>query len=96
MLLSLHLAAFVYHGFLTHAECDHLTKIGDQRVRGRLDQPCTAGGGNMSGEVGRVTCVGPLFSPLVTMQVHRSLVVDAKTGGSTTDDIRTSYGAAFG
>ena len=34
--------------------------------------------------------------PLSNMQVTRSLVVDAKTGASKTDDIRTSYGAAFG
>jgi hypothetical protein len=31
-----HAAAFVYHGFLTHAECDHLTTIGDQRVSWHL------------------------------------------------------------
>lgn len=29
-------------------------------------------------------------------QVSRSLVVDAATGASKTDDIRTSFGAAFG
>ncbi|KAJ9507566.1 hypothetical protein QJQ45_019368 [Haematococcus lacustris] len=51
--------AFVYHNFLTHAECDHLVDIGDKRV-------------------------------------SRSMVVDAKTGSSKLDDIRTSYGAAFG
>ena len=37
-----------------------------------------------------------LRPPLSNMQVTRSLVVDAKTGASKTDDIRTSYGAAFG
>eukprot|EP00195_Chlamydomonas_chlamydogama_P016075 CAMPEP_0202891768 /NCGR_PEP_ID=MMETSP1392-20130828/1746_1 /ASSEMBLY_ACC=CAM_ASM_000868 /TAXON_ID=225041 /ORGANISM="Chlamydomonas chlamydogama, Strain SAG 11-48b" /LENGTH=285 /DNA_ID=CAMNT_0049575621 /DNA_START=353 /DNA_END=1210 /DNA_ORIENTATION=+ len=41
------------------AECDHLVKIGNQRV-------------------------------------SRSLVIDSKTGASKLDDIRTSYGAAFG
>ncbi|GFH09339.1 Fe2OG dioxygenase domain-containing protein, partial [Haematococcus lacustris] len=51
--------AFVYHNFLTHAECDHLVDIGNKRV-------------------------------------SRSMVVDAKTGSSKLDDIRTSYGAAFG
>ncbi len=50
---------FVYHNFLTIAECDHLVKIGQQRV-------------------------------------SRSMVVDSKTGQSKLDDIRTSYGAAFG
>ncbi|GIL89928.1 hypothetical protein Vretimale_17939 [Volvox reticuliferus] len=51
--------AFVYHNFLTEAECDHLVMLGTQRV-------------------------------------SRSLVVDSKTGQSKLDDIRTSYGAAFG
>ncbi|KAG2449396.1 hypothetical protein HYH02_005546 [Chlamydomonas schloesseri] len=51
--------AFVYHNFLSEAECDHLTDIGNKRV-------------------------------------SRSLVVDSKTGQSKLDDIRTSYGAAFG
>ncbi|EFJ51369.1 hypothetical protein VOLCADRAFT_120451 [Volvox carteri f. nagariensis] len=51
--------AFVYHNFLTSAECDHLVQIGTQRV-------------------------------------SRSLVVDSQTGQSKLDDIRTSYGAAFG
>ncbi|PNW77989.1 hypothetical protein CHLRE_10g459900v5 [Chlamydomonas reinhardtii] len=51
--------AFIYHNFLSEAECDHLTDIGNKRV-------------------------------------SRSLVVDSKTGQSKLDDIRTSYGAAFG
>ncbi|KAG1660221.1 hypothetical protein FOA52_005090 [Chlamydomonas sp. UWO 241] len=51
--------AFLFHNFLTVAECDHLVDIGTKRV-------------------------------------ERSLVVDAKTGSSRLDDIRTSFGAAFG
>jgi len=51
--------AFLFHNFLTLAECDHLVGIGTKRV-------------------------------------ERSLVIDAKTGSSTLDEIRTSYGAAFG
>ncbi|KAF5833417.1 hypothetical protein DUNSADRAFT_10286 [Dunaliella salina] len=50
--------AFLYHNFLTHAECDHLVQKGERKV-----------------------------AP--------SLVVDAQTGGSKSDSIRTSYGSAF-
>ncbi len=30
--------AFVYHNFLTQEECDHLVKIGQQRVRAHVDR----------------------------------------------------------
>eukprot|EP00798_Chlamydomonas_sp_ICE-L_P023123 gene23123-30324_t len=51
--------AFVYHNFLSTAECDHLVMLGNQRVT-------------------------------------QSSVVDSKTGQTKFDDIRTSFGGAFG
>lgn len=41
-------AAFVYHNFLSEAECNHLVKLGTQRVRWRaslaLDSAATSNG----------------------------------------------------
>lgn len=57
-LLSWRPRAFLYHGFLSHAECDHIIRLTEGRV-------------------------------------SRSGVVDAKTGKTKLDPIRTSTGAAL-